>query len=507
MSPTKNSKPINPEQYSWMLRKLVPLADLPDRQFEELIEKLSEERGAADTVLFRQGDNKNEFVYLLEGRIELRIDDSPLQSITAGTPDALFALAHQFPRRASAVAVTSVSYVRIASDLLASDPDARHKNSNIHSDPGQTPRCRSISENGNIESILNRSRVGANSATRSDDPTPPDAMSVMKQAGSRINEVPDSGKHRSTTEKSSNSRSGIFFSNIAKGFSRLKSVITRRQKHLRQTPAAGSGSDQKLSVEPVTITKQNPENSVTLPNNSENNSKSSATKNFSLGAIRLKSRKQPGSAGKSADHVQGMVLIPGFALVSLYDSETVLVSAFLLDKTPATNQAYLAFIEDTGARTPDFWGSKGPRKNEFDHPVIGISLDEARKFAEWCGKRLPTGREWEAAARPMGRFRFPWGNNWDPGRCNGPDLGFNKTTPVAQFPAGATPEGCLDMVGNVWEWCERLEVDPDLDPSYSWVYGGSYRHACVNGNVISRTMVLDENRYGYLGFRCAKNLD
>jgi hypothetical protein len=530
----KNWKSI--EEYSCTLRKLVPFADLADRQFEELVEKLRDESGPANTVLFSQGDSKNEFVYLLEGQIELRIGGSTWQTVTAGTPEALFALAHQFPRRATAIAVTPVSFLRIPGDVLASDPCNRTKSTPNHLDFRKTKPARLISEEVGIESISNRGQSGSGPEERSGRPLQPDTKFLeMTYSGRRSHDVFQSSKEQGTAEKTNESRHGILFPIIGLGLNQLKSVFTRRPKPMRQAPAAsrsnqveygsaellsagpiaktaagkpdGSGvssGGQTLSVEPATT--ESHKTSVTSSSKPNNYSRPSASTKSLFGAVRLGSTKQPGSVNNSTDPDQGLVAIPGKVLVSLYDSARIVVSPFLLDKTPVTNQAYVAFIDDSGGRIPDSWGSKGPGKNEIDHPVTGISLDEARKFSAWCGKRLPTCREWEAASRSISQYRFPWGIEWDPGRCNGPEHGLNMTTPVDKFPAGASREGCWDMVGNVWEWCEKSAGDPELDPGYSWVYGGSYRHACVHGNVISRTSVLDQNRYLYLGFRCAKDL-
>jgi len=111
----------------------------------------------------------------------------------------------------------------------------------------------------------------------------------------------------------------------------------------------------------------------------------------------------------------------------------------------------------TGRQTqPDNWND--PAYNDPAQPVVGISWYEARAYCAWLSAntgqcwRLPSEAEWEAAARGSAGRRYAWGRNFDAGSCNTCATHIRGTTPIGVFPSGDTPEGLVDMSGNVWEW-------------------------------------------------------
>jgi formylglycine-generating enzyme required for sulfatase activity len=166
-----------------------------------------------------------------------------------------------------------------------------------------------------------------------------------------------------------------------------------------------------------------------------------------------------------------------------YESEpprqTVETSAFAITVTPITNARYAPFVAAAGRPVPAVdaetwagyalvhpfertrrhaWDDGRPPADRADHPVVLVSHQDARAYAEWLSAetgehwRLPTETEWEKAARGTDGRRFPWGESFEPSRLNSHDRGPFDTVPVGSYPAGASPFGLLDPSGQVFEW-------------------------------------------------------
>ena len=131
---------------------------------------------------------------------------------------------------------------------------------------------------------------------------------------------------------------------------------------------------------------------------------------------------------------------------------------FYIGKYPVTNEQYAAFVKATRQAAPQHWKNGQIPAGKENHPVVDVSWKDAVAFCRWLSQasgktiRLPTEAEWEKAARGDDGRIYPWGDK-PPTKelCNfGGNVG--DTTPVGQYPAGASPCGALDMAGNVWEW-------------------------------------------------------
>ena len=137
------------------------------------------------------------------------------------------------------------------------------------------------------------------------------------------------------------------------------------------------------------------------------------------------------------------------------------VIKFEMSKYLVTNKGYEEF-------DPSHKKKRDQYSDEDNQPVVYVSWEEANKYCQWLSQktgqnyRLPTEEEWEFAASGGGKRQYPWGNEEpDLNRANY-DNKVGKTMPVGSYPDGATPEGLMDMAGNVWEWCEDW-YDEDED--------------------------------------------
>lgn len=200
-------------------------------------------------------------------------------------------------------------------------------------------------------------------------------------------------------------------------------------------------------------------------------------------------------------------------------TEELYVPAFYIDKAEVTNKQFKQFLDATGYQPKwqknflKHWNNKGTYpKGKGNHPVVWVSLDDAKVYARWAGKRLPTEVEWQKAAQGTDGRTWPWGNIYDPNKAN---MDLDDSRPVGSYQDGASPYGCLDMIGNVWEWTDSFQSDGYH--YFSWIRGGSYYFArgsrwYMQGGPITnyqRTkfwyMTPASNRSATIGFRCAKD--
>ena len=144
------------------------------------------------------------------------------------------------------------------------------------------------------------------------------------------------------------------------------------------------------------------------------------------------------------------------------------VGALLIGRWPVAN-----------AQIREFLGRRAAPTHESDaladHPATGLTRADAEAFCAWLSEqlgrpvRLPTGDEWEAAARGTDGRPYPWGETFDPERCACAEAGWGWTVPIDAHPAGAGPYGTEQQAGNVWEWVSDRGAD-----GWGAVRGGSY---------------------------------
>jgi iron(II)-dependent oxidoreductase len=249
--------------------------------------------------------------------------------------------------------------------------------------------------------------------------------------------------------------------------------------------------------------------------------------------------KQPSETSIIGKDGAPMILIPAgeFQMGSdIYANEqpvhTVYLDAFYMDKYEVTNAQYKKFMASTGHKAPARW--KDSIFNKPDQPVVCVTWEDAKAYASWAGKRLPTEAEREKAARGglVGKL-YPWGDAEPDGtQCNLADKnmtdlewsnrniddGYKYTSPVGSFP----PNGyrLYGMAGNIYEWCadwydeNYYAVSPQSNPTgpesglYRVLRGGSWRDNSLFAfrvayrNLYSLPTIVGDN----IGFRCVQDI-
>ncbi len=197
---------------------------------------------------------------------------------------------------------------------------------------------------------------------------------------------------------------------------------------------------------------------------------------------------------------------------------SVNVPTFLIDRFPVTCAEYARFLAATGHPAPPYWGDSAPPEAIEDHPVVEVTLEDARAYARWAGKRLPTEPEWEKAAcwdaaQQHARL-YPWGDTWDSQRTNAREGGAGGTVPIGAYtPAGDSPYGVGEMVGNVWEWTASAykrypyEANDGREDSKAGglraTRGGSWSCSPDFVRAANRNVSAASDADFELGFRCA----
>lgn len=261
---------------------------------------------------------------------------------------------------------------------------------------------------------------------------------------------------------------------------------------------------------------------------------------------------------------------------------SVHLPAYQIGKYEVTRGQYRRFIEAGGYDNPEYWSAEGWKWKESDyivyagmygkfrrvtrpgkdkkrsqpehwepeqqwtghgygnpvfiqtdkHPVVGVTYYEAEAYCKWAGGRLPTEAEYEKAARWDEKNQhsrtWPWGDTWDPEKCNNRDdhspagggYRVNQSAPVGSYPEGASAYGCMDMVGNAYEWTADVAKSYPGNPrpfehkGFHFVRGGCWDDS--HGSSIRcsyRGWYLPASSGGvgpgdsdYIGFRVARSV-
>ncbi len=189
-------------------------------------------------------------------------------------------------------------------------------------------------------------------------------------------------------------------------------------------------------------------------------------------------------------------------LKETFDEKRKELPAYYIDKYEVTNEQYMTFVEATGHRRPIF--IKDKRYNGKRQPVVGIGIQDAKDYAKWAGKRLPTEEEWEKAARGVDGNLWPWGNAPSSKKYNGKRQANWRPVSVGSFTAGDSPYGLSDMAGNVWEMTTGVwrQTSPAMR-------GGCFLNAGALTLTVAR-WAPDKQAIAkganWLGFRCVMDI-
>jgi formylglycine-generating enzyme required for sulfatase activity len=201
-----------------------------------------------------------------------------------------------------------------------------------------------------------------------------------------------------------------------------------------------------------------------------------------------------------------------------YHEHKMQIASFYIDKYPVTNAQFKEFLDAShyhpsndlnflrdwkNGSYPDGWAKK---------PVVWVSIEDARAYAKWAGKRLPHEWEWQYAAAGKDGLAYPWGNTFEANMVPTPnrERALGSPDDVDAHPAGASPFGVMDLVGNVWQWTDEyvdehtragiLRGGSYFQPQGSvWYFPQAYRND-EHGKLL--LMAPSYDRSGTLGFRC-----
>jgi formylglycine-generating enzyme required for sulfatase activity len=205
-----------------------------------------------------------------------------------------------------------------------------------------------------------------------------------------------------------------------------------------------------------------------------------------------------------------------------FHDHIITIPPFYMDRTPVTNTEFKKFLDSSHYHPRDdhnflrTWSNGAYVEGSANEPVTWVSLDDARAYASWAGKRLPHEWEWQYAAQGLDGRLYPWGNQWDGDAAPKPTTGRLEGHPatVDAHAKALSPFGIMDLVGNVWQWTDEFE---DTQTRTAVLRGGSYYQPQGSTWYFPEAYRLDEHgkyllmapsmdRAGTIGFRCVADV-
>jgi formylglycine-generating enzyme required for sulfatase activity len=203
--------------------------------------------------------------------------------------------------------------------------------------------------------------------------------------------------------------------------------------------------------------------------------------------------------------IAGMIYIPAGTFLSGADKKPAQLAAFYIDETEVSNADFAEYCRSQGCpATPE---------GAPDLPVVRVTIAQARAFAKWKGKRLPTSLEWERAARGTAGAKYPWGDAEDATLANVSGTALAPVKSRAPYPA-------FNMAGNAWEMTDgeivpsanavamfATLVSPAPTAQEKWIAirGGSFHTPLAAAAAYEWSPIPERYSSADIGFRCAKN--
>jgi gamma-glutamyl hercynylcysteine S-oxide synthase len=206
-----------------------------------------------------------------------------------------------------------------------------------------------------------------------------------------------------------------------------------------------------------------------------------------------------------------------------YHSERMHMKSFWVDQYPVTNADFKNFLKATHYHPADDhnflkdWKDGAYPAGWEKKPVTWVSLEDARAYAKWAGKRLPHEWEWQYAAQGTDGRVYPWGDDWAADAVPAPDTGRDMApaSDVTSHPKGASSFRVMDMVGNIWQWTDEyvdehtraaiLRGGSHYQPQGSrWYFPQAYKLSEHSKYLL---MAPSMDRSGAVGFRCVADAE